>query len=113
MPRKLTYKRSGLCNAEKNLLHDAMALPNTRPRADKVQRRGHMVDLSWQRVGTWRTKNGHMVDTHKADTRGVQDLEADARRRFGGAAKADTRRTQGGTHADTLQARFGGGAKAD
>ena len=59
------------------------------------------MDLSWPRVG--------MVDTHEGDTRGVQDLEADARQRFGGAAKAhaaDTRQTHD-------EARFGGGAKPD
>ena len=92
---------------ERILLHDVTALPHSRPRAYKVERRGRKVDLSWQRVGTWRTKNGHMVDTREGDTRSAQDLEAATRRRFGGAAKADTWRTQGGHMADKWQTHGG------
>ena len=59
----------GCATLRKNLPHDATALPHSRPRADKVQRRGRMVDLRWQRADTWRTKSGHMADTHEADTK--------------------------------------------
>ena len=100
-------------------IHDATALPQSRPRADKVQRRGHMADLSWQRAGTWRTKSGHMVDTHEADTRSSQGLEARPKRirgghmadiwrtRFGGGHKADTWQTQAGHVADTRRTHGG------
>ena len=87
------------------IFRDATALPHSRPRADKVERRGHMVDLSWQRVGTWRTKNGHMTRRpHKADTcrtNGRQGLEAGPKRIQG--HKVETRR-------DTRRASFGGAA---
>ena len=65
--------------------------PASRPRADKVQRRGQMVERSWQ--------SGRMAD--KERTHGEE---------------ADTWRTQCGhmaARADKWQARFGGGAKAD
>ena len=104
------------CAAEKEvLLHDAMG---RRPRADKVRRRGHMVDLSWQRhkavtgrTYTARTHRGHKAGT-RACTRGenakvwrMHQARQDVvwrRGQSGHAARrtrADTRRTpsQAGT----------------
>ena len=84
------------------ILHDARALPNSRPRADKVQRRNHMVDLSWQK----RAHGGHTQQTQAAHIE---------RTRFGGVAKVDTWWTQGGPMADIYmwRIRFDGAAKAD
>ena len=103
-PAGMQYRRGGLCSAEKNhfMIHDAMALPYTRPRADKVQTRTH-GGPELAKSGHVADKEGHMVDTHEENTRGIQDLEADTRRRFGGVAKADTWRTQSGYMADTWQ----------
>ena len=69
------------------------------------------MDLSWQRVGTWRTKSGNMVDTHEADKvwrRGQAHSKADTRRTHGGHT-ADTRRTHGGQSAETRPKRNQGG----
>ena len=87
----------------KILLHDATDLPHSRPRADKVQRRGHMVDLSWHRAGTWRTHVGHTQGKLRGKHRthgGHKAVKVDVwRTRCGGAAKADSRQTQGGHEA--------------
>ena len=97
----------GLRKTEKKLLHDATALPHSRPRATKVQR-----------AGTWRTKSGHMVDTHthtadrrKTRAQGRQGLEAGQSGQtadiYGGQGleglKADARWTHGGHKADTCR----------
>ena len=84
----------GCAMLRKNLiLHDATALPHSRPRADKVQKQGrtvdthgantrgaHMADKAWRRQsGPWRTHGGQMegkvwrrgqsgLKGHKADT---------------------------------------------
>ena len=95
----------------RTFLRDAMALPHGRPRADKVPRRGHIVDLSWQRAGTRRTKNGHMADTWWTHARQTQEADKFCKRGQSGH-KADMwrkiwRQTQGGHMADTRRAHGG------
>ena len=52
-----------------------------------------MVDLMWQRMGTWRTKSGHMADAWWTHTRQTQ--EADTGRTRCERGKADTQPTRG------------------
>ena len=115
----MQYKNGGLHNAEKNILHDATALPHSRPRAGKVQRQGqgfsrHMADKRQGiKVDTWQTRFGGAAkvdttpDTHRPrhgghrPGHGGQSLETQLKRTQGGH-EADTWRTHG---AQSLEAR--------
>ena len=101
-----------------------------------------MVDLSWQRAGTWRTKSGHMAGTwwthgehmaykvwrqgeHMADTRRAHGGQMAGKVWRGGPKQTQgsqgghmaetwhSRRTQGGQTADTWRTKCGDAAKAE
>ena len=89
---------------ERNLLHDGGH--------ERTKSRGE--DTWWTWAGKEWAHGGQRTDTWWTHTRQTQEaykIWRQTRRRFGGAAKADTWRTQGGHMADKWQARFGGVAK--
>ena len=114
----MQYKRCGLRNGAKD---DATALPHSRPRADKVERQGfsgHMVDkrqvdtrqdIRRTQAETWQTKG--KADWRRGQSGHTAGHQANARRtqrtKFGDAAIADSRRTQGRHEADTWRTQCG------
>ena len=99
----------GCTMLRKNLLHDAMALPYTRPRADKVQRRGHMVGMGGKE---W-AHGGQRTDAWWTHTRQTQEAYKICRQTQGEGLEAWPKRTRGGRKAGTWQTKCGDADKAE